>query len=236
MNSMAAYAAAGTLAALGATAWAVRGRSAAVFAPSVHRGVATRRALALTFDDGPSESTPRLLEILARHDVRATFFFCGSNVRRCGSIAREVAAAGHEISNHTDSHPHLWRLSPAQVAREIESAQESIVSATGQSPRLFRAPYGERWFGLRSAQNRHRLLGVMWTVLGRDWKWPGEAVAERLFANAANGGIMCLHDGRDVQPQPDIRSTLDAVERAIPRLRDHGFHFETVTQILCPMN
>jgi peptidoglycan/xylan/chitin deacetylase (PgdA/CDA1 family) len=233
---MAAFAAAGTLAALGATAWAVRGRSASVFAPSVHRGVTTRRAIALTFDDGPSESTPRLLEILARNAIPATFFFCGANVRRCPEIAREVADAGHEIANHTDSHPHFWRLGPAEITREIDTAQRTITDATGKVPNLFRAPYGERWFGLRDAQKRHQLLGVMWTVIGRDWKWPGGAVAERLLANANNGGIFCLHDGREVQSGPNIQPTLEAVEQVIPQLRDRGFHFETVSQILCPTN
>jgi peptidoglycan/xylan/chitin deacetylase (PgdA/CDA1 family) len=76
----------------------------------------------------------------------------------------------------------------------------------------------------------------MWTVLGRDWKWPGPQVAARLLAHASNGGILCLHDGRDIQPDPDIRATLEAVEQAIPRLQDRGFHFETVSQILCPTN
>jgi peptidoglycan/xylan/chitin deacetylase (PgdA/CDA1 family) len=228
--------AAGALAALGTSAWAVRGRSSAVFAPSVYRGDRQRAGLALTFDDGPSESTPALLAILERHRVPATFFMCGKNTRRCPSIAREVAAAGHEIANHSDSHPHLWQCGAHGVQRELIAAQESIREATGATPRLFRAPYGERWFGLRSAQHRLNLLGVMWTVLGRDWKWTGAQVAARLLTNASNGGILCLHDGRDIQPDPDIRATLEAVEQAIPRLQERGFHFETVSQILCPTN
>jgi Polysaccharide deacetylase len=74
---------------------------------ALHRGDRTRQALALTFDDGPSESTPRLLELLGRHSIRATFFMCGQNMRRCPAIARAVVAQGHEIGNHTDSHPSL---------------------------------------------------------------------------------------------------------------------------------
>jgi peptidoglycan/xylan/chitin deacetylase (PgdA/CDA1 family) len=233
---MAAYGVTGALAAVGATAWAVRGRSAKVFGPSVYRGPATRAALALTFDDGPSESTPKLLEILARHRIPATFFMCGTNVRRCATIAREVSSAGHEIGNHTDSHPHLWRCPPHVVSQELDTAQESINSATGVTPRLFRAPYGERWFGLRSAQYRLNLLGVMWTVLGRDWKLPAADVVARLLTHASNGGILCLHDGRDIQPNPDVSATLEAVDQAIPSLLDRGFRFETITQILCPTN
>src|SRR5215472_781176 len=88
-------------------AWAVRGRSASVFAPSVWRGPRDRAAVALTFDDGPSEDTPRLLEILDRYRVAATFFQCGANVERLPAVAREVRAAGHEIGNHTQTHPLL---------------------------------------------------------------------------------------------------------------------------------
>src|SRR5580693_1177919 len=88
-------------------AWAVRGRSSAVFGRSLWRGPRDRRAIALTFDDGPSESTPAILEVLARHAVPATFFQCGANVQRLPSIARAVCGAGHEIGNHSHTHPFL---------------------------------------------------------------------------------------------------------------------------------
>ena len=104
--------AAGILAAAGAMGYAVRGRSSRIFAPSLHHGDRSKPALALTFDDGPSESTSALLDILAQHSVRATFFMCGQNVRRLPQIARQVAAAGHEIGNHTDSHPRLSFIPP----------------------------------------------------------------------------------------------------------------------------
>src|SRR5258707_4524506 len=92
---------------------AVRGRSSSFFGPSVYRGDRARRALALTFDDGPSESTPALLRILAAHQIRATFFMCGTNVRRWPRIAQDVLTAGHAIGHHTDTHPPLHFHSPA---------------------------------------------------------------------------------------------------------------------------
>ncbi len=226
--------AAGALAVFGLGTYAVRGRSSALFAPSVYHGDRSHRAIALTFDDGPSESTPALLEILAAHKVAATFFMCGASVRRLPAIAREVAAAGHEIGNHTDSHPHLVRCSPAGIQREMDAAQQAIQQATGATPRLFRAPFGERWFGLRAAQQRLNLLGVMWTVIVRDWVLTGPAAARRLLAGASNGGILCLHDGRRIDAAPDIRATLEAVRRVLPELQERGFEFETVSQILCP--
>src|ERR1035441_11065164 len=99
---------AAALAAVSSMAWAVRGRSSSVFGPSLWRGDTTRRAIALTFDDGPSESTPQLLEILAHHKVPATFFQCGANVERLPSVAREVAAAGHVIGNHRSEEGPSW--------------------------------------------------------------------------------------------------------------------------------
>jgi peptidoglycan/xylan/chitin deacetylase (PgdA/CDA1 family) len=216
--------------------YAVRGRSSSIFAPSVYRGDRSRATLALTFDDGPSESTPALLEILARHRIRATFFMCGRNVRRLPEVAREVHSAGHEIGNHTDTHPRFDFKSPDFIFRELELAQESIRTNSGVAPRFFRAPYGVRWFGLRSAQERLGLQGVMWTVIGHDWNWPAARVVHRLIQGAGNGGILCLHDGRTTQEAPDISPTLQAVDSAIPMLIDRGFQFQTVSEILCPKN
>ncbi len=158
---------------------------------------------------------------------------CGKNARRCAPIARSVALGGHEIGNHTDSHPRLDLRSPEFIYRELALAQESIRKTTGVQPRLFRAPYGVRWFGLRSAQERLQLQGVMWTVIGRDWRWPASRISRLLLNRAENGAIVCLHDGRLTERAPDIRATLEAVEYVIPILKERGFQFETVSQILC---
>ncbi len=112
-------------------------------------------------------------------------------------------------------------------------AQRVIEDECGVTPRFFRAPFGIRWFGLRSAQRRLGLTGVMWSVIGLDWKWPGRRVARRLLNRSSPGAIICLHDGRGVRPDPDISATVEALERAIPQWIDRGFQFETVTQILC---
>ena len=227
---------AGVVAAAGSLTYAVRGRSSSLFGASVYRGDRKRPALALTFDDGPSESTPALLEILAEQNVPATFFMCGKNVRRCPGIARQVVAAGHEVGNHTDSHAQLYLRSPEFIYGEMALAQETIVQVTGVAPKLFRAPYGARWFGVRIAQQRLGLLGVMWTLIGRDWKWPSSRISRLLLARASNGAILCLHDGRETRRAPDIRATLEAVETMLPAMKERGFQFETVSQMLCPKN
>jgi peptidoglycan/xylan/chitin deacetylase (PgdA/CDA1 family) len=226
-------AAGGIAAAGGCLGYAVRGRSSAFFAPSVYRGDPSKATLALTFDDGPSESTPALLRLLEMHRIRATFFMCGANVRRLPEIAREVAAAGHEIGNHSDTHARLDFKSSDFIYCELAAAQDTICSATGASPRLFRAPYGVRWFGLREAQLRLGLTGVMWTVIGRDWTLPAEEVAQRLVGGAENGGVLCLHDGRTIHAAPDIANTIGAVRTALPKLLDKGFQFQTAGDLLC---
>ncbi len=215
-------------------AYGVRAPSSSLLAPSAHRGVATRRSIALTFDDGPSESTPELLELLARYSAPVTFFQCGANVRRLPEVARLVAAAGHEIGNHTDTHPLLALKDQAFIYREIAAAQQIIEQAAGTRPRLFRAPYGVRWFGLAAAQRTLALTGVTWTSLALDWKLPADRVVSRLLRGALNGAILCLHDGRALQSRPDIRVTMEAVRELLPKLMEQGFHFEKVTDILCP--
>lgn len=213
-------------------AWAVRGRASQVFGPSVWRGPAGRRALALTFDDGPSRMTAELLAVLARFGVPATFFVCGEHVRRHPLLVREMAAAGHEIGNHTDTHARLWLRSPKFIRRELLAAQTTIGGAAGVEPRLFRATYGVRWFGLAAAQRELGLLHVMWTVVGLDWKLPAHEVARRITSRAGNGAIVCLHDGRERAPDPDITPTIAAVREIVPRLIDQGYEFRTVSGLI----
>ena len=231
---MPVFAISGALCAAGVAVWAVRGRSSPVFGPTVWHGAETRKAIALTFDDGPSEATADLLGLLERHSVRATFFQCGLHAERMPDSARAVSAAGHEIGNHTYSHSRLWLRRPDFVKEEVARAQNCLERIHQAAPRYFRAPYGVRWFGLRAALRRHGLLGVMWTAIGLDWKLDAAAIVRRLLNAAQPGAIFCLHDGRAGLARPDIRNTLDAVARLVPALADRGYRFETLSEILCP--
>jgi peptidoglycan/xylan/chitin deacetylase (PgdA/CDA1 family) len=216
----------------GAVAHGIRGRSSQLFGASVWRGPAGKQSVALTFDDGPSESTPELLDVLGKHNVPATFFQCGVNVRRIPSVARAVAEAGHEIGNHTDTHPWLLFRSRSFIKDELSRAQDSIAEATSHAPSLFRAPYGVRWFGLSSVQQELGLLGVMWTTIGRDWRLPARKIFTRVRKHICDGAIICLHDGRSTQPRPDIHSTVEAARRLIPEFQARGFRFETVSRLI----
>ena len=231
---MIAETAAATIAATGALAYAVRGKSASILAPSVWRGVKTRPSIALTFDDGPSPATMELLRLLERHNAKATFFQCGINVERHPEIARAVRIGGHEIGNHTYSHPRFDFKTPGFIRGEIMRAQSAIKEHAGARPTLFRAPYGVRWFGLRGAQKKAGLTGVMWTTIAMDWALQGDGAAGRVLNGASNGAIICLHDGREVKRDPDVRETIRALELALPELQSRGFSFETVSEILCP--
>ncbi|MBI3697171.1 MAG: polysaccharide deacetylase family protein [Acidobacteria bacterium] len=210
----------------------VRGRSSRLFGPNVWRGPRDKRQIALTFDDGPSEATEQVLEVLDLFCVRATFFQCGKNVERRPALARQVHEQGHEIGNHTYSHPRLMACSPARIREEIGNTQKAIADATGAAPRWFRAPYGERWFGLRAALREHGLTGVMWTVMGNDWDWEAAEIAHHVVGHASNGGIVCLHDGDRVAERADRRNTVQALRDLIPRLYGRGFSFVTLGELL----
>jgi peptidoglycan-N-acetylglucosamine deacetylase len=216
-------------------AHAVRGRCSRVFGPSVWRGDPHRKAIALTFDDGPSESTPVLIETLRQFGAPATFFQCGANIRRLAGIARQVHAAGHEIGNHSDCHPLFCFHPPSYIRDDFTRAQHTFQETLGLTPSLMRAPFGARWFGYRSMQEHLDLLGVMWTVIGLDWRLLPQGICDRVVKAARNGAIVCLHDGRACNARPDVSNTLEAVKRILPALLEQGYHFETVTQILCPV-
>lgn len=207
-------------------------KSSQLFGPSVYRGSGNRRSIALTFDDGPTEGTLPILEYLTKQNVWATFFQCGMNVRRNPHIAREVAAAGHELGNHSYSHPKLPFKSPDFIEREFSETQTVISDETGFSPMLMRPPYGFRWLGLREVQQKLSLLGVMWSVIGNDWQWPAQRIARHVLCGTSAGAIVCLHDGRGVQPRPDTRATLESLKLIIPRLQDQGFRFEVVSDLM----
>ncbi len=229
-------------AAAGAVLYGIHGRASQVFGRSVYRGPGRRRSIALSFDDGPNPATLPLLDYLEAEGIRATFFQCGRNVRRSPEIARAVLAAGHEIGNHTFNHPRLcprlgWPLnlhSPAFIYEELRSTQEMLLSETGQRPTLFRAPYGMRWFGVGGAQQRLGLTGVMWTVIGHDWEWPAGRIGDLVLSHAAPGGIVCLHDGRDIQRDPDLTEMRIALRRIVTTLKSQGYTFETVSDLMRP--
>ena len=207
-------------------------RSSQLFGPSVYRGGGQRRSVALTFDDGPSEGTLPILEYLDRENIWATFFQCGVNVQRLPGIAGRVAAAGHQLGNHSYSHPRLPFKSAEFIEKEFSTAQHVIAEETGITPMVMRPPYGCRWLGMREVQQKLALLSVMWTIVGNDWRWPSDQIASHVLSRTRPGAIICLQDGRRTQRNPNVDTTLRALRKIVPVLKDNGFKFEVISDLM----
>jgi len=159
---------------------------------------AERGDIAITIDDGPDpEVTPRVLEVLATFEARASFFCVGERVSRYPDLARDIVRRGHSIENHSQRHRHSFSLlGPKRMAAEIEQAQQSIARVTGQSPRFFRAPAGLRNPFLEPILERLKLQLASWTRRGFDTvNADPEDVYRRLARSLAGGDILLLHDG-----------------------------------------
>jgi peptidoglycan-N-acetylglucosamine deacetylase len=192
------------------------------------------RQIALTFDDGPNDPfTPQLLDVLARHDVKATFFMLGQYVKMRPDLARQVGDTGHVIGNHTFSHPNLIFLRVNRVKKEIEDCQRALSDAVGQPSSLFRPPFG----GRRPASLRvPRSLGlktIMWNVTGWDWKAPSADFIEQKIASRLRGGsVILLHDGGHEGMGRDRSKTVVATDRIIARYKAEGYEFVTIPQMM----
>ena len=138
------------------------------------------KQLALTYDDGPNDPhTLRLLEVLAKHEVRATFFLIGRYVRQRPDIVREIVQAGHAIGNHTFHHPLLIFKSAAEVRNELEACHRALFDAVGEHSNLFRPPFGGRRPAVLRMARHLGLQPVMWNVTGYDWNAPSAEYIEK---------------------------------------------------------
>jgi peptidoglycan/xylan/chitin deacetylase (PgdA/CDA1 family) len=188
--------------------------------------------LYLTYDDGPNDPhTLKLLEVLAKHRVRATFFMIGRFVRQRPDIARAVAQAGHVIGNHTFTHPLLIFKSAAQTRTQLVDCRQVLQDATGKHSNLFRPPFGGRRPATLRVARGLGLQTVMWNVTGYDWNAPPAAVIEQKIARQMRGGdVILLHDGGHRAMGADRGQTVIATENLIRRYRDQGYEFVTVPE------
>jgi peptidoglycan-N-acetylglucosamine deacetylase len=223
---------AGTGCAAGTYSYAACVPSAQLFGHTI-RYTGNPKTIALTFDDGPNPAiTPALLELLAKHSFRATFFLIGAHVRAFPELASEIVQYGHTIGNHTDTHPALPLLSAQKIAAELDRCDEAIEQATGIRPRWMRPPYGFRSPLLNGVVRRRDGSGVvMWSRLASDWKpQPAEKVMRRL-RRVGGGDIVLLHDADHRLPRGDRRHTVEALAYWIPRWKDAGLGGATLDEI-----
>lgn len=194
------------------------------------------KKVALTYDDGPNDPyTLQLLEVLARQDVKATFFMIGDFVRQRPAIAREVLKAGHAIGNHTFSHPLLIFKLPSQIRRQLADCQRAIEDTLGVSVALFRPPFGGRRPMVFRVARELKLLPVMWNVTGYDWNAKSADEVERKVLRQMRGGdVILLHDGGHLAMGTDRSHTVTVTDRILQRYKQLGRDFVTIPQMMTP--
>ena len=198
----------------------------------VWRGRRTRRAAALTFDDGPDAGhTPEILDVLARERVKAAFFLIGERAEAAPDIARRIAAEGHDLGNHTWSHRSLWLCGPAETRWQIRRGHHAIATASGSAPRFFRPPWGLTNLAAFGALRRLGTPCVLWTVQpeGRRPVAP-EAQVRHVTARVSPGAIVDLHDADGV-PGAGARLA-QALPDLIDALRQRGFALAPLRDLL----
>lgn len=225
---------AAAVAGLAGGAWIAYAWLPHLLAPAIRRGRRGDGRIALTFDDGPDpEWTPRVLELLARHEARATFFLVGRRAARAAGVVRAIAAAGHEVANHSWSHRSLWLCGPRRTADEVRRCHELLADLTGRPPRHFRPPWGMVNAALRSVLRDVGERCVLWSVQpeGLRRRAPAEQSA-RVLRHAHPGAIVDLHDAEGVAGAP--ARLLQALPAVLEGLREAGYRTATVAELLEP--
>ena len=196
-------------------------------------GMRGSKQIALTYDDGPNDPhTMKLLDVLAKHGVRATFFMIGHYVQQRPDIARAVAQAGHVVGNHTFTHPLLIFKSAEQTRTELVKCRSALQDAIGEHSNLFRPPFGGRRPATLRVARSLGLETVMWNVTGYDWNAPPAAVIEKKVARKMRGGdVILLHDGGHRAMGADRAQTVIATDSLIHQYKDQGYEFVTTEEM-----
>lgn len=219
---------------LGVGYWFTASQWSQTLGPFPYRAPTERPVIALTFDDGPNEPwTGRLADVLARHDVRATFFQPGACAARHPDTTRRLAAEGHAIGNHSYHHDIRRLVRRGDLSREIERTQEVLAPLVGGVPALYRPPWLFRHPGLFAELDAHGL-----TAVGGEFCHPlevfqpdPEVLVQGILRRARPGLIIVCHDGYNAVGAPRD-ATVAAIDRVIPLLKDRGFGFATVDDLL----
>lgn len=199
----------------------------------VWRGPGQQARIALTFDDGPQPTyTSQLLEILHKHKAKATFFLIGKHLEQHYALAERIVADGHEVANHTFTHPLLLHLSEEEIVVEINKTDQFLRKLNGSRANFFRPPMGlfnRRVLDIIEHTGYRTVIG---DVYPRDPYLPGKnRIVRRVLQRVRNGSIIILHDGGNTE-NVDRRQTIEAVDEFIPILQQRGFEFCNVSELL----
>lgn len=198
-------------------------RSQIVYKASINNS----KVIALTFDDGPTPETLKILEILHKHQAVATFFCLGANLRQYPEIAKRVVQAGNAIGNHTWHH-YYQNVNEKTASNEIDYTGVHIYRSTGAKSFLFRPPGGRLNNGLADYAKKKNYVVVIWSIDPKDFLQPSAAaIARSVLSQASTGAIVLLHDGGGNRQQ-----TVEALSEIIPKLKQQGYRFVTVPQLL----
>jgi peptidoglycan-N-acetylglucosamine deacetylase len=192
------------------------------------------KRLCLTYDDGPNDPhTLRLLEVLAKHNVKATFFVVGQFVKQRPDIVRQVVEAGHEVGNHTFTHPNLIFRTGGQTRGELSQCDAVIGDAIGMEPTLFRPPFGgRRPVNLRAIRESGK-ESVMWSVTGYDWSAASaKQIVDKVAQQVHGGDVILLHDGGHKHLGVDRSLTVQATDELIRLYSGEGYSFVTVSEMM----
>ena len=192
------------------------------------------KQLALTYDDGPNDPhTQHLLDVLARHDVHATFFLIGRYAQQRPDIVREIVGAGHIVGNHTFTHPLLTFKSARDLRSQLDNCDRALTDAIGKHSNLFRPPFGARRPAVLRIARQRGLEPIMWNVTGYDWNANSADQIERKVTSQVRGGnVILLHDGGHLEFGADRSHTVTATDRLISRYKSEGYQFVTIPQML----
>ncbi len=198
------------------------------YTPFVAVGTRRRRAIALTFDDGPSPYTPAVLRVLTRLHVPATFFVVGQQLHYFSGAVRSELRQGFEVADHTQNHAWLPRLNSSTQVAQIRDAAAGLRRLGAPFPRLFRPPYGAYNRGTLQALRKLRMLMVLWSIDPGDWRRPGtNAIVANVLANSRPGAIVIMHDGGG-----DRSQTVAALPAIIRGLRRRYYSLVSVPTLL----
>lgn len=191
-------------------------------------GTEGQKLVALTFDDGPTTPyTEKVLDILKAKHIKATFFVTGKNVDSNPELFRRILQEGHEIGNHTYSHPRLLLSTLKTTKREIIAAESAILKAGGTKPRWFRPPYGQKNVLILSTARKLGYEVINWSVPSYDWRRPGVAkIIRNVTKHLKNGAVILLHDGRENRSQ-----TVAALPLILNKLEQKQFQCVTLSEL-----